>query len=63
MGKNFLSYKWVTKRGNKGIANWAGFRDYKSGQQELEMGIALGISNRGRDFQLGQRDFKSGQKL
>ena len=64
MGKNFLSYKWVTKRGNiRALQIGAGFRDYKSGQQELEMGIALGISNRGRDFQLGQRDFKSGQKL
>ena len=60
MGKNFLSYKWVTIRA---LQIGAGFRDYKSGQQELEMGIALGISNRGRDFQLGQRDFKSGQKL
>ena len=58
---------WVTNGLQNGAIRalqiGAGFRDYKSGQQELEMGIALGISNRGRDFQLGQRDFKSGQKL
>ena len=45
----------------------AGFRDYKSGQEGLQIGAALEISNRskkitnwGRDFKLGQRDFKLG---
>ena len=48
----------------------AGFRDYKSGQERLQIGAALGISNRdkkitnwGRGFKSEQRDFKSGQRL
>ena len=47
-----------------------GLRDYKSGQEGLQIGAALGISNRGkmitgrgRDFKLGRRDFKLGQRL
>ena len=47
-----------------------GFRDYKSGKEGLQIGATLGISNwgkeitnRGRDFKLGQRDFKSGLRL
>ena len=54
---------WIRKRGNKGITNRAGFRDYKSGQEGLQIGAALGISNRGkkianrgRVFKLEQRD-------
>ena len=48
----------------------AGFRDCKSGQERLQIGAALGISNRdkkitnwGRGFKSEQRDFKSGQRL
>ena len=48
----------------------AGFRDYKSGQERLQIGVAEEISNRGnkitnrsRDFKSGQRDFKQGQRL
>ena len=48
----------------------AGFRDYKSRQDGLQIGAALGISNRGkeitnrgRDFKSRQRDFKSAQRL
>ena len=58
MGKKFLDY--IT--GQQG--------DYKSGQEGLQVGAGLGISNRGkkitnrgRDFKLEQRNFKSGQKL
>ena len=40
----------------------AGFRGYKSGEQGLQIGAPLGISNWGRDFISGQRDFKSGQE-
>ena len=47
-----------------------GFRDYKSGQEGLQIGAALGISNRGkkitnrgRNFKSGQRDLKSRQIL
>ena len=46
------------------------FRDYQSGQDGLQIGEALRISNwgqkitiRGRDLKLGQRDFKLGQRL
>ena len=48
----------------------AGFSDFQSGQEGLLIGAALGISYwsqkitiRGRDLKLGQRDFKSGQRL
>ena len=48
----------------------AGFRDYKSGQERLQIGGALGILNRDkkitnwdRGFKSEQRDFKSGQRL
>ena len=58
VGKNFLG----DKTGQEG--------DYKSGQEGLQIGATLGISNRGkkitnqgRDFKSGQRDFKSGQRL
>ena len=54
----------------RGLQIAAGFRDYKSGHEGLQIGAALGISNRGkkiknwgRDFKSGQRDFKSGQRL
>ena len=52
----------------------SGFIDFKLGQEGLQIGAALGISNRGknitnrgrevsnrsRDYKSGQRDFKSG---
>ena len=48
----------------------AGFRDYRSKQERLQIGEALEISNRdkkitnrGWDFKLEQRDFKSGKRL
>ena len=48
----------------------AGFSDFQSGQEGLQIGAALGISNwsqkitiQGRDLKLGQRDFKLGQRL
>ena len=50
----------------------AGFRGYKSGQVRLQIGAALGISNkdkkknanRGKEFSnRGNRDFKLGQGL
>ena len=39
-----------------------GFKDYKSGQEGLQIGAALGISNQVRHFKLRQRNFKSGQE-
>ena len=47
----------------RGLQIGAGFRDYKSGQKGLQIDGVEGISNRGRDFKSGQRDFKSGQIL
>ena len=65
VGKNEIVEK------NSGLQNGAlrelqigaGFRGYKSGKEGLQIGAALGIANRGRDFKSGQRDFKSGQRL
>ena len=42
--KNF----WVTKRGNKGLQIGAGFKNYRSGQQRLQIGAALRILNWGK---------------
>ena len=46
------------------------FKDYKSGQEGLQIGATEGISNRGkkitnqgRNFKSGQRDLKSRQRL
>ena len=54
----------------RGLQIRAGFRDYKSGQEGLQIGAALGISNRGKEitnrdrgFKSGKRDFKLGQRL
>ena len=54
----------------RGLQIGAGFRDYKSGQEGLQIGVVLGIlnwgkkiTNRDRDFKLEQRDFKLGQRL
>ena len=47
----------------RGLQIGVGFRDYKSGQEKLQIGTALRISNRGRDFKSSQRDFKSRQRL
>ena len=65
MGKNEKVGKilWITKRAMRSLQIGAGFRDYKLGQEGLQIGPALGISNRGRDFKLEQRHFKSGQRL
>ena len=72
MGK---TKKWETFSGlQKGAISVliikADFSDFQSGQEGLQIGAALGISNwsqkitiRGRDLKLGQRDFKLGQRL
>ena len=39
----------------RGLQIGAGFRDYKSGKEGLQIAVALGISNRGSDFKSGQR--------
>ena len=73
MGKNKKVGKYFSGLQNgaiKGLQFGASFRDYKSGQEGLQIGAALGMSNRGkkitnwgRDLKSGQRDFKSGQRL
>ena len=47
----------------RGVQIGAGFRDCKSGEEGLQTGAALGITNRDRDFKSEQRDLKSGQRL
>ena len=49
---------------NGAIKGWqigAGFRDYKSGQEGLQIGAASGISNRSKKISDWGRDYKSGQ--
>ena len=46
----------------KGIQIGACFRDYKPGQEGLEIGVVLGISNRGKEISVRDRDYKSRQK-
>ena len=43
----------------RGVQTGAGFRDFKSGGQGLQIGAALGISNRGEKITNRDRDFKS----
>ena len=66
-GKTFSGLQNGTTRG---LQIGVGFRDYKSGQDGLQIRATLGISNRdkkttncGRDFKSGQIDFISGQRL
>ena len=49
--------KTKKRKKNYGLQNGTGFRDYKSGQEELQIGAALGISNRGKKITNGGRDF------
>ena len=74
MGKNEKVGKKISVLQNgviRGIQIGAGFRDYKSRQEGLKIGLALGISNRGKKItnrgkeisNRGKRDFKSAQGL
>ena len=47
----------------RGLRIGAGFRDYKSRQEGLQIRAALEILNQGKYYKSGQRDFKSGQRL
>ena len=47
----------------KGLQIGAGFGDYKLGQEGLQIGASLGISNRGKKITSRGRDYKSGQGL
>ena len=55
----------ITKQAIRELQIGAGFMDYKSGQERLQIGVSWEISNwgkkitnRGRDFKSEQRDFK-----
>ena len=68
--KKWETFSGLQNGGIKGLQIGTGFSDYKLGQEGLQIRVALGISNwgkkitnRGRNFKLGQRDFKSGQRL
>ena len=52
----------ITKWGNKSIANRGGFRDYKLGQEGLQIGSAQGISNWHKEISNRGRDYESVQK-
>ena len=60
----------TSKRGKKGVTNWGRFQGLQIGARSITNRGSLRISNqsnkitnRGRDFKLEQRDFKSGQGL
>ena len=66
MGKNRKVEKLFCGLQNEAISGLqigASFRDFKLGQQGLQKEAALGISNRVRYFESGQRDFRLGQRL
>ena len=44
----------------RGLQIGEGFRDCKSGQERLQIGAALGISNWGRDYKSEQERFQNG---
>ena len=72
-----LAYILLQNRVVRGLQIGAGFGDYRSGQEGLQIRAASGILSRGkkitnqgrgfksgqRDFKSEQRDFKSGQRL
>ena len=47
----------------RGLKIRTGFRDYKSGQEGLQIGTNLGISNCGKKITKRSRDFKLRQKV
>ena len=64
-----LAYILLQNRVVRGLQIGAGFSDYRSGQEGLQIRAASGIlsrgkkiTNRGRGFKSGQRDFKSEQR-
>ena len=62
-GKKRKKEKKISRSQNgaiRGLQIGAGFRDYKSGQEGLQVGVALEISNRGEKITYPNRDFKSG---
>ena len=62
--KKWKKFSGLQNGAMRGLQIGAGFRDYKSGQEGLQIGTALGISNRGKEItNRGKRDFKSGQGL
>ena len=54
---------WVTRRSNKGITNRGRFQGLQIGSALVISNWGKKITNRGWDLILGQRDFKSGQRL
>ena len=67
--QNRKIFSGLQNRAIRGLQIGAGFRDYKLGQEGIQIRVALGISNCceknknwGRDFKSGQRDFKPGQR-
>ena len=64
-----LAYILLQNKVVRGLQIGAGFSDYRSGQEGLQIRAASGIlsrgkkiTNRGRGFKSGQRDFKSEQR-
>ena len=64
MGKTKKSQKFsgLDSGAIKRLQIGAGFRDYKSRQEGLQIWAALGISNRGKKVTYQSRNFKLGQE-
>ena len=64
MGKNEKVKKnsGLQNAASRGLQIGAGFTDYKSGQEGLQIEPALGISNRGKEISNRGRDYKSWQE-
>ena len=61
--KKWEKFSGLQKETMRGLQIGAGFRDYRSEQEGLQIGAALGISSRGKEITNWDRDFKSGQGL
>ena len=74
--KSGKTFSGLQNRAIRGLQIGAGFRDYKLGQEGLQIGVALrisieakrlqigaGLSNRAKEVSNRSRDYKSGQGL
>ena len=62
--KSGTKFSGLQNGATRGLQIKVGFNYYKSGQEGLQIRVALGISNRGKEISnRGKKDLKSGQGL
>lgn len=62
--KSETKFSGLQNGATRGLQIKAGFSYYKSGQEGLQIGVALGIPNRGEEISnRGKKDLKLGQGL